>query len=226
MKRTGSSPALTGTTTRRDQVLTMLRAAPSPLSITAIADELGVHANTVRFHLDGLVEAGRVEQLSGDIAGPGRPANRYRARREMDRNGPSNYALLARIMTSRLAATERNPAAAATDLGRIWGPSLITAEPGTRTTRTAAVTQLTRVLDDLGFSPERDNPSRAKQVRLRHCPFLDLVDHHADIVCALHLGLMQGVLAEIKAPVTVDHLDRFVEPDLCVARIAPTGRRT
>lgn len=226
MKRTGSSQALTGPATRREQVLAMLRAAPSPLSITAIADRLGVHANTVRFHLDGLVEAGRVEQLSGDIAGPGRPANRYRARREMDRNGPSNYGLLARIMTSRLAATERNPAATATDLGRTWGPALIGEEPATGTTRTAALTRLTNLLDDLGFEPERDNASRAKQVRLRHCPFLDLVDDHADIVCALHLGLMQGALASINAPVTVDQLDRFVEPDLCVAHIAPTGRRT
>lgn len=221
MKRTGSSQAPTEAPARRAQVLATLRGARDPLSINAIAEQLGVHPNTVRFHLDGLVAAGRVEQLSGDIGGPGRPANLYRARREMDRNGPSNYRLLARIMTSRLAETERRPTTAARDLGRTWGPSLMGEESPPATTRTAALTQLTNLLDDLGFKPERGNAARAKQIRLRHCPFLDLVDDHADIVCALHLGLMQGALSAIDAPVTVDQLDRFVEPDLCVAHLAP-----
>lgn len=221
MKRTSSDQASAEVHGRRDQVLAILRAARDPLSINAIAERLGVHPNTVRFHLDGLVAAGRIEQLSGDIDGPGRPANVYRARREMDRNGPSNYRLLARIMTSRLAATERRPAAAAADLGRTWGPALIGEGFPVAATRAVALTRLTNLLDDLGFQPEQANASRARQIRLRHCPFLDLVDDHADIVCALHLGLMQGALSALDAPVTVDQLDRFVEPDLCVAHVAP-----
>jgi predicted ArsR family transcriptional regulator len=215
-----------GSVTRRDQVLATLRATPKPLSINALADRLAIHPNTVRFHLDGLVAAGRAELAPGEAAGPGRPANLYRARREMDRNGPTNYRLLARIMTSRLADTERSPAKVATELGRSWGPSLVgdtsQQEPPTRS---APLTLLTATLDDLGFKPEPINPTRAKQIRLRHCPFLDLVDDHADIVCALHLGLMQGVLSASNARVTVDRLDRFVEPDLCVAHIAPTSRQ-
>jgi predicted ArsR family transcriptional regulator len=222
MNQTGPSQSPAESVTRREQVLAMLRAAPKPLSIIEIAGGLGVHANTVRFHLNGLVAAGRVDQLPGNIAIPGRPANLYRARREMDRNGPSNYRLLARIMTSHLAATERHPAAAATELGRAWGPSLMGGESTAAITRSAALTRLTNLLDDLGFKPERGNVARAKQLRLRHCPFLDLVDDHADIVCALHLGLMQGALSALDAPVTVDQLDRFVEPDLCVARVAPS----
>jgi predicted ArsR family transcriptional regulator len=221
MKGTASSQAPDGGLGRRDQVLATLREARDPLGINAIAERLRVHPNTVRFHLDGLIAAGRVEQLSGDISGPGRPANLYRARREMDRNGPSNYRLLARMMTSRLAATERRPAAAATDLGRTWGQSLLGEQPASATTRTAALTQLTDLLDELGFGPESGATSRTKQLRLRHCPFLDLVDDHADIVCAIHLGLMQGALSALHAPITVDQLDRFVEPDLCVAHLAP-----
>lgn len=223
MKRSGPRSATADALSRRAQVLATLRGAPGPLSINALAERLGVHANTVRFHLDGLVADGRVEQLPGDIGGPGRPANLFRARREMDRNGPSNYRLLARMMTSRLAATERRPTAAAADLGRTWGPSLI-GDDSPAATRTVALTRLTNMLDDLGFMPEQSNPSLTKQIRLRHCPFLELVDEHADIVCALHLGLMQGALSGINAPVTVDHLDRFVEPDLCIAHVAPSAR--
>jgi predicted ArsR family transcriptional regulator len=225
VKRAMSSRPPGESTRRRDEILARLRSAANPLSINSLAEMISVHPNTVRFHLDRLVESGRVEILAGDIAGPGRPATLYRARREMDRNGRTNYRLLARIMTSRLAATERAPAAAATELGRSWGPSLIEDAPQAALSRSAGLTRLTGLLEDLGFEPQPINGARANEIRLRHCPFLDVVDDHADIVCALHLGLMQGVLSALNAPVTVAQLDRFVEPDLCVAHIAAKGRR-
>jgi predicted ArsR family transcriptional regulator len=212
--------------TRREQVLATLRATPDPLSINTLAERLAIHPNTVRFHLDGLLAEGSVELARAEVGGPGRPANLYQARRQMDRRGPTNYRLLARIMTGRLADTERSPAKVATDLGRRWGPSLVHPVSQRATpARSAPLTQLVSMLDDLGFKPEPINPARAKEIRLRHCPFLDLVDDQADVVCALHLGLMQGALSATNAAVTVDQLDRFVQPDLCVARIAPTGRQ-
>jgi hypothetical protein len=36
---------------------------------------------------------------------------------------------------------------------------------------------------------------------------------------------MQGALTAMRAPVTVDRLDPFVEPDLCVAHLAPAPTR-
>ena len=59
---------------RRRDVLRVLKAAPGPMSITAIADELGVHPNTVRFHLDTLVSDGRVEQCRAGPQTAGAPA--------------------------------------------------------------------------------------------------------------------------------------------------------
>jgi predicted ArsR family transcriptional regulator len=226
MKRAVSSRPSGEPTRRRDQILATLRGAPNPLSIKRLAEMVSVHPNTVRFHVDRLVEIGRVEVLHGEIEGPGRPATLYRARQEMDRQGRTNYRLLARIMTSRLAAAERAPAKVARELGRSWGPSLIADAPRAELSRSAALTRLTGLLDDLGFEPEPTKTARATQIRLRHCPFLDVVDDHADVVCALHLGLMQGVLTALDAPVTVAQLDRFVEPDLCVTHIAAKARRT
>ena len=54
---------------RRDVILALLRASTEPRSIASIADELGVHPNTVRFHIDALLRAGRVEQVLGGSAG-------------------------------------------------------------------------------------------------------------------------------------------------------------
>jgi predicted ArsR family transcriptional regulator len=60
-------------------------------------------------------------------------------------------------------------------------------------------------------------------VGLRHCPFLELAEVRAQVVCPIHLGLMQGAMAAWDAPVTVDRLVPFAEPDLCVAHLGAVG---
>ncbi len=42
------------------------------------------------------------------------------------------------------------------------------------------------------------------------------------MVCSIHLGLIQGLLAELGAPVKAERLDPFVEPGLCIAHLSPT----
>jgi predicted ArsR family transcriptional regulator len=199
----------------------LLRSSTQPRSITSIADELGVHPNTVRFHIDALLRADRVEQVLGDSAGPGRPPILFRASRRMDPAGPTNYRLLAGILTAYLA---RDPDAAgiAAALGRSTIPALIPGSPPTRApSKTRAVAELITLLAELGFAPEPTDRRPAHEIRLRHCPFQNLAEQHGDVICAVHLGLMQGALTAMRAPVTVDRLDPFVEPDLCVAHLAP-----
>ena len=58
-------------------------------------------------------------------------------------------------------------------------------------------------------------------IRLRHCPFLELAEEYGDLVCRIHLGLMQGALAELRAPVTAAVLEPFAEPGACLARLEP-----
>ena len=81
------------------------------------------------------------------------------------------------------------------------------------------------LLAELGFEPEPADGRRTREIRLRHCPFQNLAEQHGEVICSVHLGLMQGALTAMRAPVTVDRLDPFVEPDLCVARLAPAPTR-
>jgi predicted ArsR family transcriptional regulator len=197
-----------------------VRSSPAPMSIVAIADELGVHPNTVRFHLDSLVAAGQVEQVEHGRKGPGRPPLMFQAVRQMDRGGTRHYRMLAEILTEALA-TDRNPRAKAMAAGRAWGRNLdASARP---TSAQDAVDQLVGVLDDLGFAPERRNADGEQAIGLRHCPFLELAETRGAVVCPIHLGLMQGALESWAAPVSVDRLDAFVEPDLCLAHITPVA---
>lgn len=202
----------------------MLKAAGTPMSIAAIADELGVHPNTVRFHLDTLVGDGQVERVPPGRGGPGRPALLFQAIRQMDRGGPRRYRLLAEILANGFAA-DPNPRAKAVAAGRAWGRRL--EAPGRRARRIGvegSITRLIAVLDELGFAPERRDADGEKQIGLRHCPFLELAETRGTVICPVHLGLMQGALETWKAPILVDRLDAFAEPDLCVAHLRSQER--
>jgi predicted ArsR family transcriptional regulator len=61
---------------------------------------------------------------------------------------------------------------------------------------------------------------------VRGCPFREVAENHQDVVCQLHLGLMQGALARMRAPVTADRLEPFAEPSLCIAYLATPQSQT
>jgi predicted ArsR family transcriptional regulator len=206
-------PSAAGRRGRRDEVLAALRSSGRAMTIAELATELGVHVNTVRFHLDGLVRRGQVEPVESTRSGPGRPRGRYRLVAGMDPAGPRRFLMLAEILTRSLA-TGPAPQQRAVEAGREWGRQL-PAPPAGRN----PVGHLVAHLADLGFAPEQDSRDRSR-IDLRHCPFLELAQTHAAVVCPIHLGLMQGVMETAGAPVAVDRLEPFVEPDLCVAHLA------
>lgn len=206
---------------RRREVLRLLRGATDPLSIVAIADVLGVHPNTVRFHLDSLLGEGLVEQVELSRKGPGRPPLMFRAVRQMDRGGMRHYRLLAEILTAALAA-DRNPRAKALAAGRAWGRRPDAGQPtppGGAPTVDETIDHLVEALDGLGFAPERRDTDGEHLIGLRHCPFLELAENRTSVICPVHLGLMQGAIESWGAAVTVDRLEPFAEPDLCLAHL-------
>ncbi|RUP02990.1 MAG: HTH domain-containing protein [Mycobacterium sp.] len=215
-----SGPESTG---RRREVLRILRASRTPLSIAAIAKKLGVHPNTVRFHLDTLVGEGRVEHVQPSRRGPGRPPLMFRAVAQMDREGTRQYRLLAEILAIGLAA-EPDSASRAVAAGRAWGERL--GSPGPHPDAEQSIAHLIGVLDDLGFEPELQAADGKRQLGLRHCPFLELAERQSSVICPVHLGLMRGALETWAAPVTVERLEAFAAPDLCLAHLAPAVSTT
>lgn len=222
---------------RRREVLDALRNAGSPSGVAEVAERLAIHANTARFHLDALVSEGVVSRTVESPAGPGRPRTVYTPRPGMERGGQRGYRLLARILLSQLAGAGPGAGEAATQAGHSWGRFLVDRPPPFQElTAAQAAGRLTALLEDLGFAPESEDGAAvsAKQarnvpamgsakvpvtIRLRHCPFLELAEEYGSIVCTVHLGLMQGALAELQAPLTVTGLEPFAETDACLARL-------
>ncbi|MEU6259698.1 helix-turn-helix domain-containing protein [Streptomyces sp. NPDC047043] len=215
------------TSPRRRQVLDVLRAAASPLGVTETAERIGVHPNTVRFHLDALVGEGLVEPHVQEPSGPGRPRTVYAPRPGMDRGGVRGYQLLAQMLLSRLAATGSEARSAAMEAGRAWGRFLVESPPPPQqSTPEESAARLVALLDELGFAPEPQGGPVSTRIRLRHCPFLELAEEYGQLVCPLHLALMQGALAELRAPLTATDLEPFAEPHACLAHLAPAPEQT
>ncbi|MFF3467090.1 helix-turn-helix transcriptional regulator [Streptomyces sp. NPDC001984] len=207
---------------RRRAVLDAVRDAAIPPGVTEVAGLLSVHPNTVRFHLDALVARGRIERMEEERSGPGRPRTIYTARQGMDRGGERRYRLLARILLSQLESTGPDAEAAATSAGRAWGRYLVEQPPPVRRpTVQETLDKLGELLEDLGFDPQiAGDDGSADGIRLRHCPFLELAEEFGTIVCPLHLGLIRGALAELRASVQATRLEPFAEPDACLVHLA------
>jgi len=206
---------------RRAEVLDVLRAAGAPLGVADVAERIGIHVNTVRFHLDALVAEGAVVRALEQPSGPGRPRAVYAPRPGMDRGGTRSYRLLAQILLSHLSSAGPDAGEAARQAGRAWGGFLADrAPPFQHLTGEEATARLTALLAGLGFAPEPGGDVPVPEViRLRHCPFLELAEGDGQLVCRIHLGLMQGVLVELRAPVTAARLEPFAEPDACLAHL-------
>lgn len=202
---------------KRADVLALLRTAGRAMSVAEVADATDLHINTARFHLDGLVEDGLAHRQSEPRSVPGRPRVLYSA--EGPSPGPRSYALLAEMLTG-LVSSLKDAGPAAVEAGRAWGRHLVErAAPSERVDRQEAVHRLERVLDAVGFRPEVGDATADTEIRLHHCPFREVAERHTDVVCAIHLGLMQGALAELNAPVEATTLQPWVTPNLCVARL-------
>lgn len=212
----------------RSRVLEVLQ-SESPLGVGQVAERLGLHPNTVRFHLDALVDSGLATRSMEQREGPGRPRTLYAAAPGSVRTGRRSYELLAQILTSYIAGRVEHPAEAAREAGEAWGRYLVGPRaPFQRFGTEAATRRLVELLEDVGFAPElgdADTDGEAgvgvkdRQVLLHHCPFRELAEQHQSVVCSIHLGLMRGMLAELQAPVAAGRLEPFVTPSLCVAHV-------
>jgi predicted ArsR family transcriptional regulator len=200
----------------RVRVLEALGDASDPLDAGQVAERVGLHPNTVRWHLGVLADAGLVASEVEERRRRGRPRIVYRATAEATEER-EDYRLLAAVLAGSLSAAPDGPAAAEA-AGRAWGRYLVERPlPLTRVDEDAAAEEVVRLLDEHGFRPERDG----RTILMHRCPFRDLAEQHGDIVCSAHLGLIRGALEEIGAPVTATRLEPFVEPRLCRARLAP-----
>jgi len=206
----------------RSHLLRILSAAAHALDAHELAEQLDLHLTT------GTRRPRRARRRGpGHIAhrGPhhaGRPGRLYEAvAGALAASDSTGYRLLAEMLASRLAGTSTDVTQDAITAGREWGTYLVERPPPFTTTPIGtARAEVIGLLDRLGFQPELSDDGT--RIMLRRCPFLDVARRHPDVVCSLHLGLLQGALATLGAPLQARELEPFVQPSQCVAHITAT----
>lgn len=178
-----------------ERVLAAVRERSGGVTVGSLAEELGQHVTTVRFHLNRLIANGLVVGRSERSPGRGRPATIYRAVRVPD----ARIAMLAALADA--AASEGTPAERAERAGARWAQEVDVEGLDARSA-------LAAVFAELGFAPQPVGEGLA----LRACPFLDDARRHPDVVCGVHRGLAMGIARRAGAEVDL----RPFQGDACV----------
>lgn len=217
------------------------------MPLAALVEQVGGHPNTTRGHLDVLRAAGLVRRVVGPSSGRGRPpwlhsltdVGRSVVRRIDSTVGDLDLDALALAFVRHLR-TLPDPSGTAREVGRGWAASLgQVTRARTRCGRAQAVIDR---LDRMGFTPVRveppgerggggpdgpdgsDGPGGSGAVDdliLRSCPLLESAGAHPEVVCQIHLGLVEGLL-ESSDPVS-DHVGPRDGPPVR-AELEPWGR--
>lgn len=205
----------------RLRILEALQEAEAPLDGRELGTRVGLHLNTVRSHLRILAEAGLVSPQREERTRPGRPRVLYEATAApLDTRALASHRLLAQVLASHLAGSERDPGARAEEAGRAWGAHLVRRPPPFASiSREETIDEVVQLHEQFGFGPELRRAKSGKEIVLKRCPFQELATTYQTVICSVHLGLIRGALAELGTGVDADSLEPFAEPGACVANV-------
>ena len=182
-----------------------------------LATSLGLHANTVRLHLDRLREAGLVEVEPVHRGKVGRPTHVYSLAAGAPGLGfdPPSYTLLSGLLAA-LAERVGADGDEATEIGRAWG-----IEAGRRTRSRSCVKALAAEMSRLGFDPSTQNAVGTTDMAFMHCPFRELAEAYPELVCNLHRGISEGIVDTVGGG-SVEEFATLYDRDPC--RVAVSVR--
>lgn len=182
---------------KQSEVLSTLQTFPQGARAAEIAQELGMHVNTARGHLDELVNAGAVRVVTAPAHGRGRPSLIFQVRVPDNRSVAEEYVTLISVLVAALADKEQLndfSSEQAREIGRAWAKA-------TANSRGAeALAPLYRTMRDMGFDPVTSVEQFAEEgrttVQLHACPFVTAGIQPSPFVCAIHDGYLDQAAAD------------------------------
>lgn len=206
----------------RRRLLRLLEDSESPRDVEGLSEAVGLHPNTVRGHLEILEAAGLVEETLQPRQTPGRPRLLYSRSEGSSDASAGGYRLLAEMLTTTIKSISDEPADAAEKAGRQWGHYLSERLPPLQALPPEeSVRRIGELLDDIGFEPRSRHDDDSTVFDLVDCPFRELAREHGDVICSLHLGMLEGAAEALGDTTYIEALQPFVEPSLCRAIVRP-----
>lgn len=169
--------------------------AGGPVGISELTEQFAFNHNAIRQHLAKLVSAGLVIETTARGAGRGRPRLIYELNRDVEgqwgTTGP--YERLSRLLVEiiRTGLDPEEIGRRAADQFRVPTPS------------GDAIADVSAAMARQGFEPEVRPKTDGAEIILHNCPFATAALADRSTICALHLGIAEGLT---DAPVTVTEL--------------------
>ncbi|MEV8370414.1 winged helix-turn-helix transcriptional regulator [Microbacterium sp. NPDC064584] len=188
----------------RVEILALVQARPER-TIAELAELTRLHPNTVREHLQRLIEAGHVLPSIEHRTRRGRPRTLYSAA-----TGTGHA-------SSPIARRKVKEAA---DRGDVMRRVMPWTGRGVARLGEAATHQLDAIVEHLaesGFDPAVDEERLT--IELSPCPHAASQADHRETLCAVHLGLMQAVLTEAGGPLQAGCIRTSVRPTDCTVEL-------
>jgi predicted ArsR family transcriptional regulator len=178
----------------RARLFTLLGELGRPAGTVELAEQLGLHPNGVRLHLERLQRDGLLVRES-EPQSRGRPRDIWKIAPDARPGGraPRAYADLVRWLARATGSGSRGLRGIEAT-GREIGQELAsrqgtTGEDGFQATLTA-----------LGFQPRvQARTGKHVTICLRNCPYRDAVRENQPVICTLHRGITRGML-DVMAP--------------------------
>lgn len=185
----------------RTALFRALAASTSPLTSAELAERVGLHANTVRVHLERMRDAGLVDVDVVHRGTVGRPQHVYSLSAVAPSAGiePAASELVGGLLAAlaERAGADGEDAAA---VGRAYGRAAAARHRPAGSGRVAGprcVGALHAHMRRLGFDPALDDGAGGDRPTLffLQCPFRELAEAYPELVCNLHRGICEGVVA-------------------------------
>jgi len=189
----------------RVEILHLIQERPQR-TIAELVEATKLHANTVREHLQRLILDGYIVAETEHRTTRGRPRVLYSAA-----DGDEAW--------SPVQQRKVREAAHRGDLMRRVLPSEL--PPELTTEALHQVDALVENLVDAGFDPIVDESELT--IDLTPCAHAEVQAGHRQVLCSVHLGLMQGVIAQAGGPLTVDGMRSSCDPRECIVQLSARG---
>jgi predicted ArsR family transcriptional regulator len=183
----------------RYRIFCYVRNADAYVDVAELTAHVGCNHNAIRQHLAKLVDAELVEERTApSTTGRGRPRLVYRVAPEVDARwgavGP--YERLSALLAETLRSGD-TPTEVGRRSMRLHRPESDVDDP------------IAYVFDEMarqGFDPALRRRGKRIELVLQRCPFERVALSDPDIVCAIHLGMAQGVADLTGGRIVVDDL--------------------
>jgi predicted ArsR family transcriptional regulator len=178
----------------RHAIFRHIAEAGRPVGVAELNEEFPFNHNAIRQHLAKLVAAGLVTESSAQGGGRGRPRLIYEISPTVEgqwgTTGP--YERLSQMLIE-IIRTQSDPeevGRSAAELYRVPSPS------------GDIVADISAGMARQGFEPEVRAVRGGAEIVLRNCPFVTAALGDRETVCAIHLGIAEGLAADSNATVS------------------------